>query len=82
MGKKIIEYIIPIQDKEEVDRVNKMCREMFGDNFTPYLTTEEHIDILVDKFLKAIITVGDDYGWYCGDDIKVKIEIEYRPENK
>ena len=80
MDKKTIEYSIPIQSKETVD--NKMCEEMFGDNFFPYLSTEEHIEILGNKLIEAIQLVGDDGGWYTGDDINVKIELEYEPENK
>ena len=79
---KIIEYSIPIQSKEAVDKYNKMCEEMFGDNFSPYLSTEEHIKILENMLLDAIQLVGDEGGWYTGDDINVKIELEYEPENK
>ena len=82
MEKTVIEYYIPIQSKETVDKFNKMCEEMSGNDFEPYKSTEEHIDILVDKFLEAISKVGDSGGWYWGDDIKVKIELEYEPENK
>ena len=82
MDKTIIEYCIPIQSEECLAQVNKKYKEMFGDRFEEYKSTEEHIDILVDKFLKAITKVGDAGGWYTGDDIKVKIELEYRPEDK
>lgn len=82
MDKTVIEYYIPIQSAEYVEEVNKKYKEMFGDNVKQYKSTEEHIDILVDKFLEAITKVGDTGGWYIGDDIKVKIELEYRPENK
>lgn len=82
MDKKIIEYIIPIQDKEHVDLHNKMCKEMFGLYFTPFVDTDRHIDILIDKLCEAIEELGEQHGWYIGDDIKVKIELEYEPENK
>ena len=82
MAKTVIEYYIPIQSKETVDRFNKMYEEMSTNDFEPYKSTEEHIDILIDKFLEAISKVGDTGGWYWGDDIKVKIELEYEPENK
>ena len=82
MAKTVIEYYIPIQSKETVDRFNKMYEEMFTNDFEPYKSTEEHIDILIDKFLEAISKVGDTGGWYWGDDIKVRIELEYEPENK
>lgn len=82
MEKLFIEYNIPIQDKENCNENNRMCKEMFGDNFTPYKTTEEHIEVLIDKLYKAVEKVGNDGGWYLGDGIKVKIELEYDPENK
>lgn len=82
MEKTIIEYDIPIQSEEQCDEHNKMCREMFGENFTPIQSTHKHIDILFEQLYKAIDKVGDDGGWYVGDGIKVKIELEYDPENK
>lgn len=80
--KTIIEYDLPIQGKERCEEHNKMCREMYGDKFTPVKPTEEHIDILFDKIYKAIEKVGDAGGWYLGDGVKVKIELEYEPEDK
>jgi hypothetical protein len=80
--KKVIEYDIPIQGEEQVEKHNKMCREMFGDQFTPLKSTEAHVDILIDKLYEAIDKVGDAGGWYVGDGIKVKIELEYDPEDK
>jgi hypothetical protein len=83
MEKTVIEYDIPIQGKEQVEKHNKMCLEMFGeDRFTPLKSTEEHVDILFEKLYEAIDKVGDAGGWYVGDGIKVKIELEYDPENK
>lgn len=80
--KKIIEYNIPVQGQEQCDRHNKMLKEMFGDETTLIKPTEDHIDILFDIFNEAIQEVGDAGGWYVGDGIKVKIEIEYEPEDK
>lgn len=85
MDKKIIKYNIPIQDKKQIDDFYKMCKDIMGEDFEPtekYLTTGEHIDILTEKFVDAIIEVGNDGGWYYGDGIKIKIEIEYEPESK
>lgn len=84
MNKTIIEYYIPIQSAERVAEVNKRYEEVFGNDFKfePYKSTEEHVEVLIDKLLDAIQTVGDNGGWYWGDDIKVKIELEYEPENK
>ena len=76
LDKAIIEYHIPIQSAERVDRFNKMLKEPI------YKTTEEHIEILIDKLVDAIEKVGDAGGWYTCDSIKVKIELEYEPEDK
>ena len=82
MEKMVIEYYIPIQSEERVAEANKRYEEAFGSDFVPFKSTEEHVDILLDKFLEAICKVGDAGGWYWGDDIKVKIELEYEPEDK
>jgi hypothetical protein len=73
--KEVIEYDIPINDKEECERINKSL----GTNFR---STEEHIEELFNLFQDAIYKVGDKGGWYLGEGIKVKIELEYEPENK
>lgn len=85
MDKTIIEYNIPIQDKNHIDKYYEMCKKLMGDDFEPpekYLTTQEHIDVLFDKLFEAITKLGDENGWYIGDGIKVKIELEYESENK
>lgn len=88
MEKEIIEYEIPIQDQATVNKNNRLYMELFGkDVFTspfckPFKTTDEHIGILMSRFEDAIQRVGDDGGWYIGDSIKVKIELEYEPESK
>ena len=88
MDKEIIEYCIPIQDKDTVSKDNRLYVELFGEDvFTspycrPYKTTDEHIDILINRLYDAIQRVGDDGGWYIGDGINVKIEVEYEPESK
>jgi hypothetical protein len=85
MDKTIIEYNIPIQDKNHIDKYYEMCKKLLGDDFElpeKYLTTQEHIDVLFDKLFEAITKLGDKNGWYIGDGIKVKIELEYKPESK
>ncbi|AYP68153.1 hypothetical protein PQE75_gp021 [Bacillus phage vB_BcoS-136] len=82
MKKMVIDYDIPIQGKEQCDEHNKMCEEMFGSKFTMIKPTEDHIDDLIQKLYEAIEKVGDDGGWYLGDGIRVKIELEYKPEDK
>jgi hypothetical protein len=82
MDKTIIEYYIPIQSEERVTESNKKYKEAFGNDFEPFKSTEEHINILLDNLLETICKVGDAGGWYWGDDIKVKIELEYEPEDK
>lgn len=73
--KKVIEYDIPINDKKDCERMNKSL----GTNFR---STEEHIQELFKLFGKALEDVSEEGGCYMGDGIKVKIEIEYDPENK
>jgi hypothetical protein len=83
MKKTIIEYDLPIQSEEQCEEHNQMCERTFGaDRFTPIKPTEVHIEILINQLYEAIEKVGDEGGWYLGDGIKVKIEIEYEPEDK
>ena len=85
MDKTTIEYNIPIQDKKHINDFYQTCKKLLGEDFEPiekYLTTQEHIDILIDKLCAAIEKLGEENGWYIGDRIKVKIELEYEPENK
>ena len=83
MEKVCINYCIPMQSKEIVEKSNKAYEEMFGYKpDEPYKSTDEHIKILLDKILEAIGQVGDAGGWYWGDAINVKIEVEYEPESK
>ena len=82
MDKTTVEYFIPIQSPEYVAEVNARNREVFGNDNLQYKSTDEHIDILIDKLLDAIEQVGDAGGWYRHDEIRVKIEVEYIPENK
>lgn len=82
MDKTIVEYFIPLQSAEYVAEVNARYKEVFGDDALQYKSTDEHVDILIDKLLDAISEVGDAGGWYRHDGIKVKIEVEYVPEDK
>lgn len=82
MEKKIIEYLIPIQGKKDCEKHNEMCKEMFGESYTPIKPTEDHIEFLIERLYDTINEVGADGGWYVSDGIRVKIEIEYEPENK
>ncbi len=82
MAKTVVEYNLPINSEEECERINKMFKKVYGVKFTPLITTEEHLDILVNKLLDGIDKVGDEGGWYLGDGIKVRIELEYDPEDK
>ena len=85
MDKKIIEYNIPIQDRKHINNFYKMCKKVLGEDFEStekYLTTDEHIEVLVDKLYKEIENIGEENGFYIGDGIKVRIELEYIPESK
>ena len=82
MDKTTVEYFIPLQSAEYVAEVNARYKEAFGNDNLQYKSTDEHIDILIDKLLEAIGQVGDAGGWYRHDGIKVKIEVEYVPEDK
>ena len=82
MHKKYIEYSIPVQSQEQCDELNKMLEEMFGDGFKRIESTETHLDKLFDEIFDGIEEVGNEGGWYVGDGVRVKIEIEYEPENK
>ena len=82
MDKTTVEYFIPIQSAEYVAEVNARYKEAFGNDNLQYKSTDEHIDILIDKLLEAIGQVGDAGGWYRHDGIEVKIEVKYVPEDK
>jgi len=80
--KKVINYDIPIQTQKDCDEYNAMCQDMFQGNFTPILSTKKHIEILSTQMIEGIYDVIEEGGAYLGDGVKVKIEIEYDPENK
>ncbi|UUV46094.1 hypothetical protein [Bacillus phage vB_BanS-Thrax3] len=81
--KKVIDYNVPIQGKKQCDNYNKMLKEMSHDGqFTPIKPTEEHIQILTEQLAKGIWDVAQAGGLYVGDGVKVKIELEYDPEDK
>lgn len=69
------EYDVPIQEKEKCEEINKALG-------TDFKSTEEHMEILIKKICDGIYEIGDAGGWYLQDGIKVRVEIEYDPENK
>ena len=81
--KKVINYNIPIQTQKDCDEYNKMLKELSHDgHFTPIKSTKSHIELLATQFVEGIYAVIEEGGAYLGDGVKVKIEIEYDPENK
>ncbi|MEO2202381.1 hypothetical protein ABGV42_01340 [Paenibacillus pabuli] len=72
---KELEYTIPIQSEEECRQMN----ELHGTNFK---STQEHMEELHDKLADLIQACGDEGGWYLNDAIRVKIVVEYNPEDK
>lgn len=73
--KQSFEYDIAIQSKER-------CKEINKHNGTHFKDTSEHIDVLTEKIHDAIFSVGETGGFYEGDGIRVKVKVEYIPENK
>lgn len=72
----VIDYNIPINpSKEMLDKYNSEL----GTNL---LTTEEHAINLLEQIADSIEKVGNEGGWYVGDSIRVKVELEYEPEDK
>ena len=69
------EFYIPIQDKERCEELNSK----FG---TDYKSTEESLDEVFEEMWELIMNCGDEGGWDIGDDIKIKLTVEYEPENK
>jgi len=81
--KKVIEYNIPIQSQKDCDNYNKMLKEMSHDgHYTPIKSTKAHIEMLTTQFIEGIYDVIEAGGAYLSDGVKVKIEIEYDPEDK
>ena len=80
--KQHIDYVIPMQSEKECERHNQLCRKLSGDNFTPIVPTIEHVDRLLEQFMTAFQQVASEGGMYTGDAVRVRIEIEYEPENK
>jgi len=81
--KKLIFYNIPIQSQKDCDEHNALLKELaHSGHFTPIESTKAHIEILATQFVEGIYDVIEAGGAYLGDGVKVKIEIEYDPENK
>lgn len=70
-----LEYVIPIQDEEDMNKIN----ESLGTNFK---STEWHMEDLIKKLYDMIEDVIEKGGSYIGDCVSVKIELEYNPEDK
>lgn len=80
---KVINYNIPIQSQKDCDEHNRLLAKMAHDGkFTPIKSTKKHIEILTTQFIEGVYEVIEEGGAYLGDGVKVKIEIEYDPENK
>lgn len=75
MKKFNLEYSIPIQTDEKVNTINKE----WGTN---YKTTGWHIDNLLEEVEALIEKCGSEGGWYVNDAIRVRVEVEYIPEDK
>lgn len=74
--KKNLEYLIAINgDEEDIQEKNKS----WG---TDFKSTDWHYEKAMNMIEDAIIEVGDKGGWYIGDGIRIKVEIEYSPEDK
>lgn len=81
--KKTLNFNIPMQDQKNCDKYNKMLAEMSHDGqFTPIESTEKHLEDLVVELYNAFWSVAEAGGKYLGDGVKVKIELEYDPEDK
>lgn len=75
MDKQTLDYVIPIQDEEKMEEINKSL----GTNFK---STEWHIDDLINKIYGMIEDTLNEGGSYIGDFVTVKIEMQYNPEDK
>lgn len=76
MARRELEFIIPISpSKEECDKYN----EQFNTNVR---CTDELIEEAVLKIFDEIYACMVDGGAYISDDVKVTVQMEYRPENK
>ena len=70
------EYLIPINgDEERVKTINAGLG-------TDIKSTEWHIENMFNKLDDTIEKVGNEGGWYISDDIRVKVQVTYEPENK
>ncbi|MBX4152401.1 hypothetical protein [Paenibacillus lautus] len=70
-----LEYVIPIQTKEECNKLNEALKTDFKD-------TDWHVNDLHDKIDELIQACGDEGGWYINDAIKVRLIVEYNQEDK
>ena len=75
MAKRTLEFDLPVYEDERVKEVNKNLG-------TEFKTFDEAIKDMVVSIYNEVHNVGNEGGWYIGDGIKVKVEIEYEPEDK
>lgn len=71
-----MEYIIPIQPNDE--KLARLNKELGVD----FKSTDWHLNNMLGQIVEQIEKCGGEGGWYVGDHIKVKIEVEYCPEDK
>lgn len=74
--KKTLKFDIPINDDEQVERFNKMY------NTDTFKKTDDVIINMLDSIYSTVVDIMNAGGNYLGDGVKVKIELEYDPENK
>ena len=81
--KKVIEYNVPIQDQKDCDEQNALLKKLSHDgDYTPLESTKTHIENVATQLIEGIYDVIEAGGAYLGDGVKVRIELEYDPENK
>ena len=68
-------FVIPINKKEDCDRLNATLG-------TNYKSTDEHIEMFIEEVCNMLANCGNEGGWYVGDCINVKLSMEYECEDK
>jgi hypothetical protein len=74
--KKTLEFDIPVNDDEQVEKYNKL----YG--VGSFITTEEAIHKMLYDIYCSVVDVMNEGGNFIGDGVKVKVDLEYDPENK
>ncbi|PJZ18734.1 hypothetical protein CEW46_26945 [Bacillus cereus] len=70
-----LEYDVPIQSNEDIEKYN---REL-GTNFK---SMEDHVLEMLVKVNDLVYDCAEQGGNYIGDGVKVKVVVEYDPEDK